>query len=52
MLVRGDGTPIAKPERSEFESDVAYVRAFHDYRDEIARCANQAFDQAFRGMTK
>jgi hypothetical protein len=46
-LVRDDGTPIAKPRRAEFETDLDYVQAFHRYRDEITKLANTAFDETF-----
>jgi len=49
ILTRLDGTPIAKPSRAEFASDVEYLRAFYAYKDAIAREANEAFDKAWKG---
>jgi hypothetical protein len=48
ILTRADGTPIAKPDPASYASAVEYMRAFHAYKDEIARVANSAFDNAWR----
>jgi hypothetical protein len=42
------GRPFDKPARADFRDDVSFVRAFHAYKDAVTRCANAAFDDAFR----
>lgn len=44
ILTRADGTPIERPAPEDFGSAVEYMRAFHAYRDEVAKVANGAFD--------
>lgn len=46
------GVPIPKPERDEYESDVEYVRAFHEWKQRIANMSSEAFDEAFRKAMK
>ncbi len=42
------GRPIPKPRRSDFDSDVAYLRAFHSWKDRLARESANSFGPAFR----
>lgn len=48
ILLDDTGREIRRPLRSEFASDVEFVRAFHAYKTDIANTANRAFDEAFR----
>jgi hypothetical protein len=48
ILTDDRGRPLDKPVRSDFTSDVEYVRAFHAWRDKVTSTANAAFDAAFR----
>lgn len=48
ILTRANGTPIEKPSRNDFFTLEDYCRAFHAYKDEIARVANEGFDSAWR----
>jgi hypothetical protein len=48
LLARANGSIIWKPERADYSSDLEFVRAYHEYRDEIAHAANTEFDTAFR----
>jgi hypothetical protein len=52
VLTDAAGRPIAPPERprpgASIEERIAYIRAFHAYRDTVAGCASEAFAVAFR----
>ncbi len=49
MIITDDmGRPFVRPERQDFDSDSAFMRAFWAYKDLIADTANQAFAIAFR----
>lgn len=52
ILTTGAGRPIPKPRREEFgvgiEGDIAFIRAYHAYRDEVANAANAAFVEGFQ----
>lgn len=48
ILTDGQGRPIERPDPSDFESTVDYLRAFSAYRDKISDIANRAFDAQFR----
>lgn len=48
ILTYADGRPIPRPEPEDYDSSLAYLRAVHAYRDEVARVANSAFDERLR----
>lgn len=48
IFTDGKGVPFVKPRREDFESCTDYFVAFCKYKDDIAKCANGAFDAAFR----
>lgn len=48
IITDARGRPIDKPVRSDFASDVEFIRAFHAWRDKVTATANAAFDDAFR----
>jgi hypothetical protein len=52
ILTRADGTPIEKPSRNDFFTLEDYCRAFHAWKDEIAKAANEAFDTEWRARMK
>lgn len=47
-LLRANGTVIEKPAKEDFATLVEYVRAVHEYHDEITRAANAGFDAGWR----
>jgi hypothetical protein len=52
IITDAGGRPIDKPRRADYSSDTAYIRAFHVYKDKIARVANEAFDAGFRAAMR
>jgi len=52
ILTRENGTVIEKPSRLDHFTDSDYCRAFHAWKDEIARVANAGFDAGFRAEMK
>lgn len=48
ILVDERGRPIAPPAREDYTTAWEYVRAYHAYRDAVARVANEGFDTAWR----
>lgn len=48
ILVTDNGTPMPRPVRQEFADDIAFIRAYHAWRDSVANTANDAFASAFR----
>lgn len=43
ILTDEKGHPIPRPERSDFEDDIEFIRAFYKWRDRVANLANEAF---------
>lgn len=52
ILTDAQGKPIPRPRREDFQSDVEYIRAFHAFKDRIAKEANEAFAKQFRKSMK
>ena len=52
ILTRADGTPLPRPRRVDFGSDLDYIRAYHAWRDAVAAEANAGFDAAWRKAIK
>lgn len=47
ILVDDEGRELRRPRIEEFSSVAEYVRAFHAWKDDVAKTANRAFDEAF-----
>lgn len=47
ILTDVHGTPIPRPSRDEFASDLEFVHAMHTYGNRIASVANEAFAKSF-----
>jgi hypothetical protein len=52
ILTDDQGRPIRRPARSEYDSDHAFVVAFHSYKQCVADRANQAFDSEWRKQVR
>jgi hypothetical protein len=48
ILVDDTGTPMPRPCRRDFTSDIGFIDAYHAWRDLVANTANIAFASAFR----
>jgi len=46
------GRPFERPCREDFATDLAFVQAFHAWRDARTRAANEAFDKALRSLSQ
>jgi hypothetical protein len=47
-LTDARGRPIPRPQLEDFADPLDYIRAFHGWKDEIARVANEAFNRALK----
>lgn len=47
VLTGDSGRIYFKPQRCDYPSDVAFVQAFHEYKQAVTNEANGAFDKAF-----
>lgn len=52
ILTRADGTPLARPVREDYPTDLDFLRAFAQWKDRILEDANQAFDLALKQHLK
>lgn len=48
ILTDGEGRPLERPRREDFEDVVEYIRAVHAFNDRVTHVANQAFTEGFR----
>ena len=48
ILTNERGVPFEQPRRVDFDSDIAFLRAFNAYKDRVANAANASFSDAFR----
>lgn len=47
ILTDEQGREIDRPQREDYPTDVAFIRAMHEWRDTVTAVANRAFDQAW-----
>lgn len=52
ILTDANGRPFDKPDQNDYESHKDYLQALWSYKDQVADCANRAFDRAFRSAMK
>ena len=47
ILTDAQGRPIPRPLRSDFSSDLEFIRAVHKWRDRVSAVANEGFNLGF-----